>query len=68
MSGALAGALGSAVPEDWAKTVADASRLDLYAPATALAEVAREIFDRDVRRRRAHEAAFGALTGAPCSG
>ncbi|MFJ3227562.1 ADP-ribosylglycohydrolase family protein [Streptomyces sp. NPDC086783] len=68
MSGALAGALGSAVPEDWAKTVAEASRLDLHAPATALAEVAREIFDRDVRRRRAHEAAFGALTGAPCSG
>ncbi|MET7441755.1 ADP-ribosylglycohydrolase family protein [Streptomyces sp. NPDC005496] len=68
MSGALAGALGSAVPEDWAKTVAEASRLDLHAPATALAEVAREIFGRDVRRRRAHEAAFGALTGAPCSG
>ncbi|MGW7265830.1 ADP-ribosylglycohydrolase family protein [Streptomyces sp. NPDC054842] len=68
MSGALAGALGSAVPEDWAKAVAEASRLDLHAPATALAEVAREIFARDVRRRRAHEAAFGALTGAPCSG
>ncbi|MEU1039521.1 ADP-ribosylglycohydrolase family protein [Streptomyces sp. NPDC005551] len=68
MAGALAGALGSEVPRDWSKTVAESSRLDLHAPATALAEVTREIFDRDVRRRRAHEAAFATLTGAPCSG
>ncbi|MFF2994010.1 ADP-ribosylglycohydrolase family protein [Streptomyces sp. NPDC057950] len=67
MAGALAGALGSEVPRDWAKTVEESSRLDLHAPATALAEVTREIFDRDVRRRRAHEAAYAALAGIPCS-
>ncbi|MDX3518217.1 ADP-ribosylglycohydrolase family protein [Streptomyces scabiei] len=61
MAGALAGALGSDVPSDWAKTVAEASRLDLHAPATTLAEVAREIHTRDVRRRRAHESAFATL-------
>lgn len=32
MSGALAGALGSEIPHDWAKTVAESSRLDLHAP------------------------------------
>ncbi|MGW3846516.1 ADP-ribosylglycohydrolase family protein [Streptomyces fagopyri] len=68
MAGALAGALGSEVPHDWAKTVAESSRLDLHAPAAALAEVTREIFDRDVRGRRAHEAAYTALAGTPCSG
>ncbi|MBL1084799.1 ADP-ribosylglycohydrolase family protein [Streptomyces actinomycinicus] len=67
MAGALAGALGSPVPEEWAKTVADASRLDLWAPARALTEVTGEIFARDVRRRRAHERAFTALGGGPCS-
>ena len=67
MAGALAGALGSPVPEDWAKTVAEASRLDLWEPARTLAGVAREVFRRDVRRRRAHEAAFTTLGGARCS-
>ncbi|MDN3257064.1 ADP-ribosylglycohydrolase family protein [Streptomyces mutabilis] len=67
MAGALAGALGSPVPEDWAKTVAEASRLDLWAPAATLTEVAREVFERDVRRRRAHEEAFAAIGGAGCS-
>ncbi|WP_234342484.1 ADP-ribosylglycohydrolase family protein [Streptomyces sp. NRRL B-3648] len=67
MAGALAGALGSPAPEEWAKTVADASRLDLWAPARTLTEVAHEVFDRDVRRRRAHEEAFAALGGRPCS-
>ena len=38
----------AAVPAEWAKKVAEASRLDLHAPATALAAVAREIFARDV--------------------
>ncbi|EMF55370.1 hypothetical protein SBD_2683 [Streptomyces bottropensis ATCC 25435] len=61
MAGALAGALGSEIPSDWAKTVAEASRLDLHAPATTLAEVARRIHAQDVRRRRAHESAFAAL-------
>ncbi|MGW7822542.1 ADP-ribosylglycohydrolase family protein [Streptomyces puniciscabiei] len=67
MAGAIAGALGSPVPEDWAKTVAEASRLDLWAPARTLTEVAREVFRRDVHRRRAHERAFTALGGAACS-
>ncbi|CAM5306993.1 hypothetical protein SHIRM173S_05793 [Streptomyces hirsutus] len=55
MAGAVTGALGSPVPEGWAKTVAEASRLDLLEPAAALTEVAREIFARDVSRRRSHE-------------
>ncbi|MFJ7294884.1 ADP-ribosylglycohydrolase family protein [Streptomyces collinus] len=67
MAGALAGALGSPVPEDWAKTVAEASRLDLWEPATALTAVAREIFTRDVARRRTHEQAFASLGGQECS-
>ncbi|MFD5451566.1 ADP-ribosylglycohydrolase family protein [Streptomyces sp. NPDC003470] len=67
MAGALAGALGSPVPEDWAKTVAEASRLDLWQPAATLTEVAREVFERDVARRRAHERAFAAIGGAGCS-
>lgn len=67
MSGALAGALGSPVPEDWSKTVAEASRLDLWAPARELAGVTVEIFARDVRRHRAHERAFAALGGVACS-
>jgi ADP-ribosylglycohydrolase len=67
MAGAVAGALGSAVPEDWAKTVADASRLDLWKPARALTEVTREVFARDAARRRAHEEAFAQLEGPGCS-
>lgn len=65
MSGALAGALHGerAVPAAWATAVADASRLDLRAPARVLAEVAREIFVRDTARRRSHESAFAALAG-----
>ncbi|MER7484642.1 ADP-ribosylglycohydrolase family protein [Streptomyces sp. NPDC126497] len=67
MAGAVAGALGSPVPEDWAKTVAEASRLDLWEPAAVLAAVAREVFARDVDRRRAHERAFAELGGPGCS-
>ncbi|MFD8305702.1 ADP-ribosylglycohydrolase family protein [Streptomyces sp. NPDC059690] len=67
MAGALAGALGSPVPEEWSKTVAEASRLDLWEPAAALTDVTREIFDRDVRRRRAHESAFTEIGGLRCS-
>ncbi|MGW5033922.1 ADP-ribosylglycohydrolase family protein [Streptomyces nigra] len=67
MAGAVAGALGSPVPEDWAKTVAEASRLDLWEPPRVLTEVAREVHARDVARRRAHEAAFETLEGRPCS-
>ncbi|MCX4975312.1 ADP-ribosylglycohydrolase family protein [Streptomyces sp. NBC_00620] len=61
MSGALAGALGSEIPRDWAKTVAEASRLDLETPAKSLTAVAREIFERDVHRRRTHETAYTVL-------
>ncbi|MEU6401847.1 ADP-ribosylglycohydrolase family protein [Streptomyces sp. NPDC046985] len=67
MAGALAGALGSPVPQDWATTVAEASRLDLWAPARTLAEVTGEVFAADVRRRRAHERAFAAMGGPACS-
>ncbi|MDG4863898.1 ADP-ribosylglycohydrolase family protein [Streptomyces sp. T-3] len=65
MSGAVAGALGSEVPRDWAKTVAEASRLDLESPAVTLTAVTREIFARDTARRRTHEAAFASLAGTP---
>ncbi|MCX4998849.1 ADP-ribosylglycohydrolase family protein [Streptomyces longwoodensis] len=67
MAGALAGALGSPAPEEWAKQVGEASRLDLEEPARTLTGVAREVFARDVERRRAHEAAFSTLGGARCS-
>ncbi|MFF0888070.1 ADP-ribosylglycohydrolase family protein [Streptomyces sp. NPDC003456] len=63
MAGAVAGALGSPVPEEWAKTVAEASRLDLWEPAVTLTAVTREIFAKDVARRRAHERAFASLGG-----
>ncbi|MFC7306436.1 ADP-ribosylglycohydrolase family protein [Streptomyces monticola] len=63
MSGAIAGALGSAAPADWAKRVAEASRLDLHAPATTLAEVTREVFARDQERHATHATAFTQLTG-----
>ncbi|MFD3308414.1 ADP-ribosylglycohydrolase family protein [Streptomyces sp. NPDC058656] len=62
MSGALAGALGSEIPPDWAKTVAESSRLDLQSPATTLTEVTREIFTRDTTRRRTHETAYAELS------
>ncbi|MFG2412486.1 ADP-ribosylglycohydrolase family protein [Streptomyces goshikiensis] len=63
MAGAIAGALGGegAVPAAWAKQVAEASRLDLHAPAAALTAVAREVFARDRSRRRTHESAFTAI-------
>ncbi|TXL92602.1 ADP-ribosylglycohydrolase family protein [Streptomyces sp. IB2014 016-6] len=64
MSGAVAGALSgaAAIPADWSKRVAEASRLDLHGPARTLTEVAYEVFARDTARRRAHESAFAALT------
>ncbi|MFF9276299.1 ADP-ribosylglycohydrolase family protein [Streptomyces griseosporeus] len=67
MAGALTGALGSPVPDEWAKPVAEASRLDLWEPGRTLTAVAREVFERDVLRRRAHERAFAALGGTGCS-
>ena len=67
MSGAIVGAMGggAAVPGDWAEEVSRASRLDLAGPASVLSSVTREVFARDVERRRAHEAAFAEL--APTS-
>lgn len=67
MAGALAGALGSEVPSGWSKTVAEASRLDLWEPARTLTEVTREVFERDVHRRRSHEGAFAQLRSPGCS-
>lgn len=65
MSGAICGALhgGQAVPDEWSSQVAEASKMDLHAPAASLASVTREVHARDVERRRAHEAAFSAITG-----
>ncbi len=68
MAGAVAGALGSPVPDEWSKRVAEASRLDLWEPARTLAEVTRQIFARDTEAHRAREAAFATLLGGPgCS-
>ncbi|MCL7377766.1 ADP-ribosylglycohydrolase family protein [Streptomyces sp. 35G-GA-8] len=66
MSGAIVGALygEEAVPKEWGTEVARASRLDLHAPALSLARVTREVFARDLERRRAHEAAFTTLAGS----
>ncbi|CAM5657049.1 hypothetical protein GCM10010329_12010 [Streptomyces spiroverticillatus] len=64
MAGAISGALdgGAGIPAEWSKQVAEASRLDLHAPARALTEVAVEIHTRDLAHRRAHESAFAHLT------
>ncbi|MEU9231797.1 ADP-ribosylglycohydrolase family protein [Streptomyces subrutilus] len=64
MAGAIAGAMGGepGIPAAWSKQVAEASRLDLHAPAAALAAVAREVFALDRSRRRSHESAFTTLT------
>ncbi|MCQ8194814.1 ADP-ribosylglycohydrolase family protein [Streptomyces rugosispiralis] len=65
MSGAIVGAMrgADAVPAEWSSEVARASKLDLVAPATSLAEVASEVFRKDVERRRAHEATFRTIAG-----
>ncbi|MEU6193405.1 ADP-ribosylglycohydrolase family protein [Streptomyces sp. NPDC047061] len=67
MAGAIAGALGSPVPEDWSKRVAEASRLDLWEPPRVLAAVTREVFALDLERRRVHEESFARLGGPSCS-
>ncbi|MFE2065454.1 ADP-ribosylglycohydrolase family protein [Streptomyces sp. NPDC059467] len=67
MAGAIAGALGSDVPEEWSKRVAEASRLDLWEPPRVLAAVTREVFTRDTERRRGHEESFARLGGPSCS-
>jgi ADP-ribosylglycohydrolase len=63
MGGAIAGALGGtdAVPADWRREIAAASRLDLEAPGRAIAAVAERVHAADVERRRTHERAFEGL-------
>lgn len=65
MAGAVSGALHgrAAVPAEWAGPVAEASRLDLDAPGTVMAGVARAVFAADTERAAAHRAAFLGLTG-----
>ena len=59
MAGAITGALGGAevVPQDWLEQVSTASRVDLVAPATTLADVARDIWRRDADRVATRDAA-----------
>lgn len=63
MSGAIVGALygEGAVPKEWSAEIARASKLDLHGPAAALARVTREVYAKDLDRRRAHDAAFAAI-------
>lgn len=65
MSGAIVGALygEGAVPKEWSAEIARASKLDLHGPAAALARVTREVYAKDVDRRRDHDAAFAAVAG-----
>ncbi|WP_075738509.1 ADP-ribosylglycohydrolase family protein [Streptomyces acidiscabies] len=67
MTGALAGALGSAPPQIWSNEVAKASKLDLWHPAKTLTEVTREIFEKDVAHRRTHESAVTSMGAHLCS-
>jgi ADP-ribosylglycohydrolase len=61
MGGALAGALGGrgSVPDEWVEQISAASRIDLDGPGAAMAEVAREIWQKDVARERSRARVFG---------
>jgi ADP-ribosylglycohydrolase len=63
MGGAIAGALGgeSAVPADWAESVATASRLDLRSTGRTMARLAEELYARDVAVARQHATAMDEL-------
>jgi hypothetical protein len=50
MGGALAGALGSPVPQHWVDEIGAASKLDLEEPGRTMAAVAEEIFTKDRAR------------------
>ncbi|MYW66332.1 ADP-ribosylglycohydrolase family protein [Streptomyces sp. SID8379] len=65
MSGAIVGALygEQAVPKEWSAEISRASKLDLHAPAASLAQITREVYARDLERRRAHEATFATIAG-----
>lgn len=67
MGGAIAGALGGtkAVPEEWRRQVAAASRMDIEEPGRVMADVTRTVFAHDRVARRVHEDAFAALDGRP---
>ncbi|MBA2478716.1 MAG: ADP-ribosylglycohydrolase family protein [Sporichthyaceae bacterium] len=60
MAGAITGALGglAAVPADWHERVASASRLDLVTVGHTMAQVAREIHQRDRDRFAGRDAAI----------
>lgn len=60
MGGAIAGALHGAevVPSNWVAVIARASRKDFEATAHGLAQVAREVFEKDAARWKARAAAF----------
>lgn len=70
MAGAIAGALGgeSAVPADWAETVAGASRLDLRAGGRQMAAVAGEIFAADQAGFERRRTAMTSLTATSAAG
>lgn len=65
MGGAIAGALGGidCVPEEWWRTVEEASQKDLHSPALALADLTLELFEKDVARASVHAAAIAQLRG-----
>jgi ADP-ribosylglycohydrolase len=65
MGGAIAGALAGrdGIRSDWADEVGTASRIDLDAPGSEMAAVAREIFARDDAAHAARSASFAALDG-----
>ena len=67
MGGALAGALGgtAALRADWTEQVAAASRYDLEEPGRTMADVAVEIYRRDVERQAARSDAVTSLTVQP---
>jgi len=63
MGGALAGALGGrgSVPDEWVEQVSAASRIDIESPGAAMADVAREIWQRDLAREQQRARTLGEL-------
>jgi ADP-ribosylglycohydrolase len=61
MGGAIAGALGgrAAVPDEWVEQISTASRIDLEAPGSSMADVAAEIWQQDVARERSRARTLG---------
>jgi hypothetical protein len=65
MGGAIAAALGSAVPRNWIEEIGEASKLDLEEPGRTMAQVAEEIFAKDRERFDARARALEQLSGDP---